>query len=275
VVPLAVDVEILCIGNELLIGKIMNTNAHWLAQQITALGANVRRITVIQDITDEIASAIAEIVARKPSFLITTGGLGPTFDDITLQGVAKALNRKLEVNLQALEMVKEKIREYAITRGLPADLDMTHPRLKMAMMPENIKVVTNPIGTAPAAHAEINGTSLFVLPGIPAEMEKIFTQTIATLIKKITGSRVFCQRSIFTEGIVESVLAPLIDEVMCDNPRVYIKSHPLKSENMALEELHLTINAEEECKPLKVIKKATAQLIASIEAKGGKILSET
>ncbi|MGD6807112.1 MAG: molybdopterin-binding protein [Candidatus Bathyarchaeia archaeon] len=272
---MTVDVEILCIGNELLIGKIMDTNAHWLAQQITALGANVRRITVIPDSVDEIATAINEIAARKPQFLITTGGLGPTFDDMTLQGVAKALNRKLEVNPKALEMVKAKIIEYAKKRGLPVDVEMTPPRLKMATMPENIDVVTNPIGTAPGAHADIDGTALFVLPGVPAEMEGIFAQTIAPLIKKAAGSGVFCQRSVFTEGIIESVLAPLIDEVMRGNPGVYVKSHPLKSDGNALEELHLTINAGEECKPAEAIKKATTQLIGLIKANGGIILSET
>ena len=88
---MAVEVEIICIGNELLIGKILNTNAHSLALQATALGANVKRVTVIQDIVEEIAATINEAVARKPRFIITTGGLGPTFDDKTFQGVAAAL----------------------------------------------------------------------------------------------------------------------------------------------------------------------------------------
>jgi nicotinamide-nucleotide amidase len=271
---LTVDVEILCIGNELLIGKIMNTNAHWLAQQITASGANVRRITVIQDIVEEIERAINEVAARKPQFLITTGGLGPTFDDKTLQGVAAALNQKLTVNPQALEMVKARCLEYFKKRGLKPDLEMTPPRLKMATMPENIEVVVNPVGTAPAARADIAGTILFVLPGVPREMEAIFTQTIAPLIKQ-AGSSVFCQHSIFTESIIESVLAPLIDEVMRDNPGVYVKSHPLPSGGKALEELHLTMNASRESKPEEVVKKAAAQLIDLIEANGGTIRSQS
>jgi len=105
----------------------MNTNAHWLAQQLTTLGASVRRITVIQDIVEEIADTINETVARKPQFLITTGGLGPTFDDKTLQGVAKALNQRLVVNPKALEMVRERCVEYAKKRGLPTEIEMTPP----------------------------------------------------------------------------------------------------------------------------------------------------
>jgi len=144
----------------------------------------------------------------------------------------------------------------------------------MATMPENIEIVINPIGTAPAARANIDGATLFVLPGVPAEMEAIFTQTIAPMIKEASGSGVFCQQSVFSEDIIESRLAPLIDEVMRDNPGVYVKSHPLRSEGKAKEELHLTINACQESKPADAIKKAANQLIGLIEANGGTAHSE-
>ena len=91
-------VELICIGNELLIGKTLNTNAHWLAKRITSLGLKVRRITTVEDSLEEISSAIKEALLRKPRFIITTGGLGPTFDDKTLEGIAKALNLELKVN---------------------------------------------------------------------------------------------------------------------------------------------------------------------------------
>ena len=75
--------EIVCVGNELLIGKTLNTNAHWLARRATSLGIMVKRITVVADDVDEIAKVILEALKRKPRFIITTGGLGPTFDDKT------------------------------------------------------------------------------------------------------------------------------------------------------------------------------------------------
>ena len=106
---LTVELEIICVGNELLIGKTQDTNAYWLGKQATNLGVNVRRITVVEDIVDEIAKVICEVLERKPQFIVTTGGLGPTFDDKTLEGIAKALDCKLEVNQKAIEMVKEKI----------------------------------------------------------------------------------------------------------------------------------------------------------------------
>ena len=267
---MTVNVEIICIGNELLIGKIMNTNAHWLATQATILGANVQRITVIQDNLQEIANAINEAKARKPNFIITTGGLGPTFDDMTLQGVAIALGNKLEVNPIALEMVKQRCIEYAKKRGLPTDIELTPPRLKMARFPEKTEPVTNPKGTAPGLRTELDGAVMFVLPGVPSEMEAIFTETIMPLIKQAVGEGVFCQRSLFVKGIIESHLAPLIDQVMASNKGVYIKSHPtMGTESKPYTELHMTMRTNEP-NPAEKLQKAAKEIAILIESNGGK-----
>jgi nicotinamide-nucleotide amidase len=266
---LTVEVEIICIGNELLIGKILNTNAHWLSAHATILGANVKRITVIQDTIEEIANCINEVKARKPQFIITTGGLGPTFDDKTFQGIAKALNQKLMVNPEALQVVKQKCVEYAKKKGMPTEVEMTPPRVKMAIFPENTQPVVNPIGTAPGLWIDLDGTVLFALPGVPMEMEAIFTQTITPLIKQAVGTECFCQRSLFVEGIVESCLAPLIDKVMSNNMGVYIKSHPMRSDNKPQGELHFTIVASPERKPDALLLRAAKQLSALIVENGG------
>ena len=266
---MTVDLEIVCIGNELLIGKIKDTNAHYLAKHATQLGANVKRVTVIQDTIEEIANCICEAIARNPQFIVTTGGLGPTFDDKTLQGIAKALNRKLEVNSKALAMVKQKCIEYAKKRELPTEIEMTPPRVKMATLPENTEVINNPIGTAPGVRIDLQGTVLFALPGVPMEMQAIFNETIAPLLKQAVGSSVFCEKSIFADNIMESRLAPLIDKVMSNNGGVYIKSHPMRTENMPHVELHLTIIASQEQKPFQKLFKAAKQLEDLIVANGG------
>ena len=266
---MTIDLEIICVGNELLIGKVKDTNAHYLAKQATQLGANVKRLTVIQDVVEEIAKTINEAIARKPQFIVTTGGLGPTFDDKTLQGIAKALNRKLEVNPKALEIVKQKCMEYAKKRGLPTEIELTPPRVKMATLPEKTEVVNNPIGTAPGVRVEVQGTVLFALPGVPVEMKAIFDETIAPLIKQAVGSGVFCERSIFADNIIESRLAPLIDKVMGDNEGVYIKSHPMRTENKPHVELHLTITESQDRNPAEKLVKAAKELASLIEADGG------
>jgi molybdenum cofactor synthesis domain-containing protein len=266
---MTVDIEIICVGNELLIGKIKDTNAHCLAQKATQLGANVKRITVIQDKIEEISQTIREAIARKPQFIVTTGGLGPTFDDKTLQGIAKALNRKLEVNPKALEMVKQRSVEYAKKRQLPTEIDMTPPRVKMATLPKETTVMNNPIGTAPGVRVDVEGTVLFALPGVPVEMEAIFNETISPLIKQAAGSGMFCERSVFADNIFESRLSPLIDLVMRDNEGVYVKSHPIRTENKPYVELHLTIVASKDCKPAEKLFKAASELAVLIEKNGG------
>ncbi|MHA2316087.1 MAG: molybdopterin-binding protein, partial [Candidatus Hermodarchaeia archaeon] len=142
---MAHHMEVICVGNELLIGKTLNTNAQWLAKRTTALGLSARRIMIVGDDVDEISNAIREAMQRNPRFLITTGGLGPTFDDKTLEGLAKALKCKLEINEEALTMFKEKYRKYA-EEGKMKKAELTPPRVKMAKLPEGAKPLFNPVG---------------------------------------------------------------------------------------------------------------------------------
>ncbi len=271
---MSTTIEIICIGNELLIGKIKDTNAHYLAKQATRLGANVKRVTVIQDTVSEIAQTICEAMARKPKFIITTGGLGPTFDDKTLQGLGKAVGQELEVNPEALATVKQRCVDYAQKRGLPIDIELTPPRVKMATLPKKAQPVNNPIGTAPGVRFDLRGTVLFILPGVPVEMEAIFSETIAPLIRQTVGDRVFCERSIFADNIFESRLAPLIDRVMSDNLGVYVKSHPIRTESKPHLELHLTITASREQNPEEKLLKVAKELADLIEENGGLVTAE-
>jgi molybdenum cofactor synthesis domain-containing protein len=141
--------EIICVGNELLIGKVINTNASWIGKRATSFGVAVKQITVVADDIKEMATVFCEVLARKPRFIIVTGGLGPTFDDKTLQGLATALNRPLEVNPEALRMVREKYASYAKITDVP-ETEMTPHRVKMATMPQGTLPINNPVGTARA-----------------------------------------------------------------------------------------------------------------------------
>lgn len=266
------EIEIICVGNELLIGKTLNTNAQWIAKQATALGITVKRITVVADDVNEITKAIRETLKRKPRFAITTGGLGPTFDDKTLEGIAKALNRKLAVNQKALKMVKEKYEAYAREKGTES-VELTPPRIKMATLPEKAEPIPNPVGTAPGVRLDLKETMLLALPGVPSEMESIFHETVETLLKQATGKSVFYEKSIYADGVMESNLAPLIDKVMQDNPGVYIKSHPKGRENRPHMEIHLSIAAAEAEEKLdEKLQQAIMQLSSEIVKIGGKVV---
>ena len=263
------DIEIICIGNELLIGKTLNTNAHWIAQQATALGIRVNRITVVADEITEIATALSETINRKPRFTIITGGLGPTFDDKTLEGIAKALNRKLEVNAKALKMVRKKYEEYAAEKGIK-QVELTPSRVKMATLPEKTEPLPNPVGTAPGVQVKLKQTLVIALPGVPSEMKGIFDESVKPLLKEAAGKTVFYAKAVYVDGVMESSLAPLIDVAMQNHPGVYVKSHPKGGEDKPHMEIHVstraeTAEAEEEL--LKVID----QLSNAIIEIGGKV----
>ncbi|MDH5754986.1 MAG: nicotinamide mononucleotide deamidase-related protein [Candidatus Bathyarchaeota archaeon] len=264
------QIEIICIGNELLIGKTLNTNAHWMARRATSLGIMVKRITVVGDDVDEIASVIREALQRKPRFIITTGGLGPTFDDKTLEGIAKALNRKLEVNEKALKMVKEKYEAY-LKEGKIEKVELTPSRVKMATLPEGTEPLPNHVGTAPGVLINVKGTFLIALPGVPSEMEAIFEGSVAPLLKSEAGEVTFFETSIYADGIMESGLAPLIDEVMHDNPYVYVKSHPRGEERKPHIEIHFSTTSKGSKTAKERLGKAIIQLSELIERNGGKI----
>jgi molybdenum cofactor synthesis domain-containing protein len=268
---LAVDIEIACIGNELLIGKVVNTNASWLGKRATSFGIIVRRITVGPDDILGMAKIFCEILARKPRFLIITGGLGPTFDDKTLEGIANALNRKTAVNEAALRMVKEKYEEYSKAKRVP-DPEMTPVRIKMATLPEGSIPLANPVGTAPGVLIDLEHTTVISLPGVPREMEVIFEQSVVPLLKQEAGEAGFFELSIYADSIMESVLAPLIDAVMRDNPTVYIKSHPKGRENWPHMELHLSTSGTPSENLQEQLSEAAVQLCGLIEASGGKVV---
>lgn len=263
-------VEILSIGNELLIGKIANTNAQYLARRITELGGKVTRIIVAGDDIDEIASVIRESLQRSPSFIITTGGLGPTFDDMTLAGIGRALGLDIVLNEDALKMVRERYEMLSRERGVAFEL--TPARVKMAMLPRGAEPIRNPIGTAPAVKLKAGSTVIYALPGVPSEMKAIFEEYIAPVFAKISD-RVFMERYLFIEGIPESTLAPILEETIAIYPSVYVKSHPRMEEGRSHIELHITVYSESREKAESMISAAIDYLKKAIEGRGS-IISE-
>jgi len=264
------SIDILCIGNELLIGKTLNTNAQWLAKQVTSLGLTTRRITVVGDNINGISCALQEAIQRSPNFLLTTGGLGPTFDDKTLEGIAKALGRRTEVNEEALNMVKAKYLSYARESRMEA-AELTPARVKMANLPEGATPLRNPVGTAPAVFIEHENVTIIALPGVPSEMKSIFDDSVAPVMKQAARGITFFEASIETAKVMESEMAPLIDNVMQNNPRVYIKSHPKGTERVPQIEFHLSTTAKDAIIAKKHVSKALIELTALIQQKGGTV----
>lgn len=264
--------EIVTVGNELLIGKTLNTNAQWLAKRITALGGFVSRCTSIRDDLKELSSVITEAIKRGPNWIITCGGLGSTFDDLTLQGVASAVSRPLVLNRRSVALMK---RRYSTLKenGRTRIGEITPHRLKMAMFPKGSKPLVNPVGMASGIHLKYGQVNIICLPGVPSEMQAVFDKNVVPLIRSFIGRRHFHELSLNVTAIVESELAPLLDRVIRDNPHVYIKSHPKGVEGSSRIELHLTTSA----KTLQIAKnraeKAANEISQVIIKSGGRVES--
>ena len=215
-------VEILCVGNELLEGITLNTNANWLAGQISRAGATVSRVTEIRDQLDHISATVLEILNRKPDILIITGGLGATYDDITLEGVANALGRKVAIDPRAKRMLKKSY----VSRGL--DPVLTEARLKMARIPEGSAPLQNMVGSAPAVYLRAMNADIFCLQGVPGEMEEAFQKYVLPKIRKIVGRFILLEASFDISGVTEATLAPSLSEIVASTKKefVYIKTHP-------------------------------------------------
>ncbi|MEM2905253.1 MAG: molybdopterin-binding protein [Candidatus Bathyarchaeia archaeon] len=260
--------EILGIGEELLIGKIANTNAQFLSKRITSLGGRVTRHLVVGDDLAAIATAVNECLARRPSFLITTGGLGPTFDDKTLEGIAEALGRPLALHPEAFRMVREKYETLSRQRGQA--IELTPARVKMAKLPEGSTPLRNPVGTAPGVLIEVGDVTMIALPGVPSEMEAIFEESVASMVKNRSDAT-FYEENWRLDGVYESELAPLIDQAMHTAPFVYVKSHPRREEGRSHIELHLSTSAPTLEEGKARVQKCIGALMQLIAKSGGKL----
>jgi len=225
-------IEILIIGNEILIGKTQDTNSYWLAKRIVKYGHILSRITTIGDEENIIANTIQDIIKRKPDIIITSGGLGPTFDDITMKSLAKGLGRKLELDLNAYKLIK-RVYERAFDKGLLKLREMTKEREKMAYLPIRSTMIPNSVGIAPGVKIREGNSSIYILPGVPSELKKMYREAIQPTLAKKKGK--FIEKGFWIRDIGESQIAPHITTLQEKNPKVWIKTHTMTEYGVDLE----------------------------------------
>ena len=262
--------DIISIGYEILDGRILNTNAKWLAEKINSMGGRVSRMIAVGDDVQEISSVIRESLRRKVDWIITSGGLGPTYDDLTLQGVAKALRRKLVLNKKALEMVREKYRELA-EKGVIDSPELTPHRVKMAILPRGAKPLKNEIGAAPGVLLKEGKTRIVCLPGVPSELENIFEKQVEPIIRKTIKKVCSMDRWIYIEGVPESALAPKIDEARKKYPEVFLKSHPERRGDLPFIRFYMKTLARTEKKCVRLLDGVEKLITEAAEELGGKV----
>jgi molybdenum cofactor synthesis domain-containing protein len=213
---------IITVGNEILDGIILDTNTKWMIERLKPLGLMVKEVLVVRDDVPEIGRAINRAVEDGCRLIITSGGLGPTHDDMTLKGVAEAFKLPLEVNEEGLTIVARQYKGL-YEAGRIESGEITEARKKMAIFPLGARPLDNRVGGAPGVLLHIKGVEVVSLPGVPHELMWIFdNQLVPHISKDIEG--VYYEEVLSLPLRDESTLAPLIDEAMKRVPGVWIKS---------------------------------------------------
>ena len=212
------NAEIIAIGTELLLGEITDTNSVFLARQLRDIGVNVFFMTTVGDNLGRIADAISDALNRA-EIVITTGGLGPTVDDMTRQAVADAVGRPLQFHQSLYDTIAERFRGFGSK--------MTENNRQQAYLPAGAILIENPVGTAPSFIVESERGVVISVPGVPREMKFLITETVVPYLLKRYELGVIVARILRTAGIGESSLDDQIgsDILSETNPSVGLAAH--------------------------------------------------
>ena len=201
-----VNAAILIIGNEILSGRTQDTNTSTLATWLNSIGVKVAEVRVIPDVEKKIVDTL-NLLRKENDYVFTSGGIGPTHDDITAESVSKAFGLKYEINKEAFKILEAYYQPGEFNEG----------RQKMVWMPENAKLILNPTSGAPGFNVE----NVFCLPGVPS----ILKSMLGGLKNKIVGGEPILSHTISLKT-VESEIANSITQIQDQNKEVEIGSYP-------------------------------------------------
>ena len=197
--------EIVAVGTELLLGQIANTNARWMSEELAAIGVDVLHHQAVGDNLERIVASI-RLAASRADVVLITGGLGPTQDDITRDALAVFLGVPMERHPEIEELLRQKFRAFGRR-------EMPESNLRQADVPEGARAIIPDRGTAPGLVAEVDGTLLYAIPGVPEEMVEMMEGTILPELAMMSGGTVVRSKILRATGIGESALAEQVDDL--------------------------------------------------------------
>lgn len=196
--------EIITIGDEILIGQIVDTNSTFIATELNKIGVSVYQITSVQDDRDHILNALSEAQERA-DLVIITGGLGPTKDDITKHTLCEFTDDNLIENTEVLAHIEELFRSYIST-------PISNVNRQQAFVPSRAKVLHNAYGTAPGMWIAMEKTTIVSLPGVPFEMKSLLTNEVIPMVMATFDRPYIYHKTIMTYGMGESSIANIIED---------------------------------------------------------------
>ena len=254
--------ELIAVGTELLLGNIANTNARDLSQNLSALGVNVFWHTVVGDNPERLREAL-DIARRRADIIITTGGLGPTYDDLTKQTICQTFGQKLVLHPEILEGIRA-FYESALHVPMPEN------NAQQAEFPEGCTVFDNPVGTAPGCAFECGGVHVLMLPGPPHEMKTMLRRCVEPYLRKLS-QEVIISHDIMTFGMGESSVDELLHERMShmENPTLATYAKPTEVRLRATAKARTPAEAEAMLLPvLKEVKGLLGNVVYGVDVSG-------
>ncbi len=214
--------EIISIGDELLIGQTINTNAAWMGQELNKIGVDVHQVSAISDDKEHIIQSLDEARQRVDLVLIT-GGLGPTKDDITKTTLADYFKTSLVINPDILESIKGRLKS--------RNLEINELNRQQALVPEDSRIILNEWGTAPGMWFEDEGKVFVAMPGVPVEMKGLMSKYILPAVKEKFHPPVILHKTLLTLGTIEARLADILEEFENELPKelklAYLPTSPI------------------------------------------------
>ncbi|HVM31736.1 MAG TPA: CinA family nicotinamide mononucleotide deamidase-related protein, partial [bacterium] len=215
------NAEIVAIGTELLLGQSQDTNSVWLAQQLAGLGVDLFGFQAVGDNEKRMEAAIRGALERA-RVVLTTGGLGPTVDDVTRKVAAKLSRRPLVFHEDIAKAMEERFTRLRPGKPFPK------VNLNQAFIPQGATLIPNPVGTAPGFLVKVDQATLICLPGVPAEMKAMFGETVRPFLKSQAPAGVLIKSRVYrTTGIFESALNEKIADLFesSTNPTIGVLAH--------------------------------------------------
>ncbi len=235
---------LIIIGNEILSGRTQDANTQWIADKMSNLGIRLAEVRIIPDVEDIIIKTVREMKGQV-NYLFTTGGIGPTHDDITALSIAKAFNTELEMHAEARQLL---LNHYG------SEEELTTARLKMAMIPKGASLIENPVSAAPGFSIE----NVFVMAGVPRIMQAMLDDILVQLNpgRPIMSNTVTC-------GLSESKISQDLERIQDEYPDIEIGSYPHYRSGVL--GLSLVLRSTEN----DALHAATGKVVAMIRSHGG------
>lgn len=217
------SVIILVVSREILEGSVVDRNAAFIANRIDDIGYRVRTIQVVDRVEAEVTAAMKWALEQKPTFVLLTGGMGPNWDDSSRGCLAKAAGVALVQDAKALEFVQSSYRRLH-AKGVIDEAELTDSRRGMAQLPKGAVAHENTVGTAPAVQLRVGPTIVFLLPGVPAEMQRFFTLNVMPVMSAEGPNTVRGVRQVDYHGHDESAISHALADLSKRHSQVSIRT---------------------------------------------------